>query len=284
MAHVRVARLGCGVVVDVDDIVQHANGRADGLGDERLVELAILQVRHEVHRAEVANGGFLGGGIQQNFRTKIRAVHHAAMILRRTEVRGVLERDPRMARFEEHHQHLAPQILRLYFLEELNLARSRQRLVLFISLFKCSAIQVVQIRHVARAKERPLAMLLHAFHEQVRNPVGRVHVVRASAVVAGIAAQVEEILNVQVPRLEVRAHRAFALAALVHGDRCIVGDFQKRNHALAFAVGALNVRAGSADVRPVIPQPAGPFGKLGVVAHHLEDVVEIIVDRAEVAR
>ena len=113
VAHIRRARLGRGVVVDVDHVVQHTDGRAHGAGDEFLIEFAVLDMRGEIHRAEIAHRGFFGAGVEQNFRAKIRAVHHTHVILRRAHIRGILERDPRMPRFEKAHQHFAPEIFRL---------------------------------------------------------------------------------------------------------------------------------------------------------------------------
>ena len=79
----------------------------------------------------------------------------------------------------------------------------------------------MEIRHVGRREQRPVAAFDDALHEQVGNPVGRVHVVRTAAIVAGVLPQLEEFLDVEVPRLEVRAHGALALAAVMReaGDR-----------------------------------------------------------------
>src|SRR6476620_5131362 len=82
----------------------------------------------------------------------------------------------------------------------------------------------------------PRAAFHHALHEQVWNPVRRVHVVRAAAVVARVLAQLEELLDVVVPRLEVRADGALPFSPLVDRDGRVVDDLQERDHALALAV------------------------------------------------
>ena len=64
---------------------------------------------------------------------------------------------------------------------------------------------------------------------------------RAAAVVAGVLAKLEELLDVEMPSFEVRADRALPLAALVHGDRRVVHDFEERHHTLRLAVRALDV-------------------------------------------
>lgn len=142
----------------------------------------------------------------------------------------------------------------------------------------------MQVRAGGRREQRPFATLHHALHEQVRDPVGRVHVVRAAAVVAGVLAQLQEFLDVQVPRLQVRAHRALALAALVHGHGRVVDHLQERHHALALAVGALDVRAQRAHVGPVVAQTAGELGQQRVFLERLVDAVQVVRHRGQVAR
>ena len=97
--------------------------------------------------------------------------------------------------------------------------------------------------------QRPHLVGLDPAHELVRDPVGQVQVVRAAGVLAGVVAQLEELLDVRVPRLEVDAGRALAPAALVdRGDRR-VERAQERHDAVGLAVGA-------ADQRAARPRPA----------------------------
>jgi hypothetical protein len=83
--------------------------------------------------------------------------------------------------------------------------------------------------------------------------------VGAAAVVAGVLAQFQEFLDVHVPGFQEGAHRALALAALVHRDGGVVGHFQEGHDALRFAVGALDVGAQAAHRGPVVAQAAGVF-------------------------
>jgi hypothetical protein len=85
----------------------------------------------------------------------------------------------------------------------------------------------VQVGRVVGAEEGPVALLPDPLHEQVGDPVGRVHVVGAAALVAGVLAQVEEVLDVEVPGLEVGAHGALALAALVDATAVSLATLRK---------------------------------------------------------
>ena len=136
---------------------------------------------------------------------------------------------------------------------------------------------------VRRGEQGPLAVFHHPLHEQVRHPVGRVHVVGAAAVVAGVLAQLQELLDVQMPGLEVGAHRALALAALIDRHRRVVHHFQERHDALGLAVGALDVGAERPHRGPVVAQPAGELGQQRVFLDGVVDAVQVVGDRGQVA-
>jgi hypothetical protein len=118
-------------------------------------------------------------------------------------------------------------------LEQGHLAAAGELFVFLVALLEGAPVQIVQVGHLVGREQRPLGVFEHALHEQVGNPVGRVHVVGAAAVVAGVLAQLEELFDVEVPGLEVGAHGALALAALVHGHGGVVHHLQERHHALA---------------------------------------------------
>ena len=240
-------------------------------------------VRDQVDRAEVADRDLVVRGVERDLGAQVGAVHHADVLLRGAQVAGILERDPGMPGLEQHRQHLAPQVHRRHLLEQLQLAARRLVLVAQVGLLEGLAELVVQVRRVGGREQRPLAVFHHALHEQVRNPVGRVHVVGAAAVVAGVLAQLEEFLDVEVPGLEVGADRALALAALVDRDRGVVHHLQERHHALRLAVGALDVGAQRAHRRPVVAQAAGVLGEQRVFLDRVVDAVEVVGHRGQVA-
>ena len=86
----------------------------------------------------------------------------------------------------------------------------------------------------------------------------------ATAVVAGVLAQLEEVEDVVVPGLKVGTTGSTALAALVHRDELVVVQLEERNDALALAVGALDVAAGAADCGPAPAEAASPFGEVSI--------------------
>jgi hypothetical protein len=53
------------------------------------------------------------------------------------------------------------------------------------------------------------------------------------AVVTGVLAQLQELLDVEMPRLEVRAHGALALAPWFTATAVSFTTFEERHHALA---------------------------------------------------
>ncbi len=280
--HVGVARLPDRVVIDVDHVVEHAHGRGHGLLELALVDLSVLEVAGQVDGAQVADGDLAVVGIQRDLGAQVGRVHHAHVLLRRAHVAGILESDPGVAGFEQHRQHLAPQVDGSHLLVQLEFAARRLRLVLHVGLFKVLAEAVVQVGAGGGREQGPLAVFHHALHEQVGDPVGRVHVVGAAAVVTGVLAQLQEFLDVQVPRFQVGADGALALAALVHRDGGVVDDLQERHHALALAVGALDVRTQRAHPRPVIAQAAGELGQQRVLLDGFVDAVQVVRHGGEV--
>ena len=71
MAGVRGLRFGRRVEVDVHDVVQHPHGGLDGFGQQRFVEAVGVGVGPEVQGTQVADGGFFGAGVQEDFGAEV---------------------------------------------------------------------------------------------------------------------------------------------------------------------------------------------------------------------
>ena len=239
-----------GVEVDVDDVVEGADGDGDGFLEHLVIERAVTgDVGIEDDGAEVADGGFVGGGVERDLGAEVAGVDDAAVVLRGADVAGVFEGDPWVASFEDHLEHGFPE------LEGGERARpdfaiGGHLLVFAIALLESGAVEVVEIGDFVGAEERPGAAFFHAFHEEVGNPVGGVHVVAAAAFVTGVFPEIEEVLDVVVPGFEVGATGAAAFSALVDGDELVVVEFEEGDDALRLAIGALDVAAGAADGGP----------------------------------
>lgn len=99
------------VEVDVDDVIQGADGDVDGFTKHIEVEGAVVfDMSIEDDRAEVADGGFVFGGIEGDFRAEVRGVDDSGVILRGAEVAGIFEGDPGMAGFKNHFEHGLPEV------------------------------------------------------------------------------------------------------------------------------------------------------------------------------
>ena len=107
---------------------------------------------------------------------------------------------------------------------------------------------------------------------------------RAPTLVAGVLAQLQELLDVEVPRFEVAADGSLALAALVHGDRGVIDDLQERHHTLAFAIGPLDMAAQGTHGRPVVAKATRVFGEQGVFLDRFVNAVEVVLYGRQVAR
>ena len=281
---VRITRLRHRVVVDVDHVIEHAHGHVDGALELGGVQLAVHDVVRQVDRAQVADRDFILVGVQGDLGAQVRAVNHAHVLLRAAQVARVFEGQPRVAGFKQHGQHFAPQVFGLDGLEQLDLARVLgQGFVVLVTLFEGFASQVVQVRYFGGREQGPLAVIEDALHEQVRDPVGGVHVVGTTTVITGVLAQLDELFDVHVPGFKVSAHGALALATLVHGDGGVVHHLEEWHHALGFAVGALDPRAERAYRGPVVAQAACEFGQHGVVVDRVVNARQVVRHGGQVA-
>ena len=94
----------------------------------------------------------------------------------------------------------------------------------------------MQIRDIGWGKQGPAAFFHHPAHEQIGNPVGGVHVMGAAAVIAGVFAQLQKLLDVEMPCFQIGTDRALALAALVDCHGRVIDHFEKGNNPLRLAV------------------------------------------------
>ena len=169
-------------------------------------------------------------------------------------LRLVLEGHPAVAGLRQRSHHPRVQLARLDRLASpgpaLRPARRRARTPRRTGRASCGT--------VLRIEQRPVAVRLDALHEQVGDPVGEVEVVRAARLVAGVVAQLEELLDVGVPRLQVHAGRALALAALVHRRHRGIERLQPRHDAVAsgrwWSRSASRASARGGRPRPMPPE------------------------------
>ena len=274
---------GDGVVVQVDDPVELPHR-----GARRLTQLLPVErhparvirerVAREVDGAQVADGRLLVVRHLEDLGAQVGQVHDAAghRGLVAGLVRLVLERHPPVARLGERPHHASVELA--------GLERPRREplgLGLEVGALELLAVQVRQVGDALGVEQGPGAIGLHALHEEVRHPVGQVQVVGAPRLVAGVVAQLEELLQVRVPRLQVHAARALALAALVHRRHGRVQRLEPRDDAVAVAVGAGDERAARAHAVVGEPDAARELREHGHVGVALVDGAEVVLGRVE---
>ena len=108
----------------------------------------------------------------------------------------------------------------------------------------------MKIRHLIGTKQRPVFSGLHSLHEKVRDPIRRIHVVCTPAVIACVLAQLKKIRDINMPALQISTAGTPPLTTLIDGNKLIIMQLQKRNHALAFTVGAVDMAAGATHSCP----------------------------------
>ena len=175
-----------GVEVDVDDVIEHADGDADGLAELGVVDAAgVVEVAVDEDGAEVADGGFVSGGVEGDLGAEVAAVDDAGVVLGASDVAGVFEGDPGVAGLEDGFEHLFPEVDGGDLAAE-DFAGLGECLVFDVAFFKGGAVELVEVGDFVGAEEGPGFTGLHAFHEEVGDPVGGVEVVGAAALVTGV--------------------------------------------------------------------------------------------------
>src|SRR4051794_35702696 len=91
MLQIGIARFGDSIEIDINDIVQHAHRYAYGSLELGGIELAVMDVRCQVDRTQVAHSDFVIVGVQGYLGAKIGAMDYPNMVLRRTDIAGILE-------------------------------------------------------------------------------------------------------------------------------------------------------------------------------------------------
>ena len=104
---------------------------------------------------------------------------------------------------------------------------------------------------------------------------------RPLRLVAGVVAELEELLDVGVPRLEVDAAGALSLAALVHRGHRRVERLQPRHDPVGVSVRALDERAARADAVVREPDASRELREQRDVGVALVDVLEVVLRRVE---
>ena len=246
-----------------------------------MVDLAVfLKVVVDEDGAEVADGGFVCGGVQGDLGAEVAAVDDADVILGAADVAGVFEGDPGVAGLKDGFEHALPEVDGGDLAAE-DFAGFGFGFILGVAFFEGGAEEVVQIGDFVGAEKGPVFPGFHAFHEEVGDPVRGVEVVGAAAVVTGVDAKLQEVFDVVVPDFEVGAAGATAFAALVDGDELVVVKFEEGDDALGLAIGAFDVAAGAANGGPGAAEAAGPLreeGVFGDAANHdgLDAVIHLV--------
>ena len=244
VAHVGIARLRNGVVVAVDDAVEVLRDLVGDLEQLLVVERSVVDVFRQSEGGEVAYRHFVWSGVLDDFRAEVGRTNGTEVLLVGLAVRSVLVEHVRCASLDLRFEDFEPQILRLD-----GLAAFAFCFVLRVELLECGAVVVGQARAFVGTHQGPFPVFFHTLHEQVRNPQGVEQIACALLFLTVVLLQVEEVVDVGVPWLDVNSERTLSLStALVNVAGGVVEHTQHRNNAVGRAVGSFDVRACGADV------------------------------------
>lgn len=147
----------------------------------------------------------------------------------------------------------------------------------FVKSLKFFAVGISQARGLVRAEKRPIAIGLNTLHEEIRRPESIEQVTRADLLLAVVLAEIQELKDVGVPRLQVDSKGTRALVAtLVHVPGRVVVHPEHRHDAIRRPVGSSNVRAGGSNSVDVEANPTGRLGDHGTCLQGVVDALNAI--------
>ena len=92
MLQVGMTSFGDGVVVDIDDVIEHAHRGLDGSAQFVMIQCIaraavsihsnLVQMREQIDRPEIAHGDFSRAGIECDLGAEVAGMHHPDMLLR----------------------------------------------------------------------------------------------------------------------------------------------------------------------------------------------------------
>mmetsp|Transcript_15377 Transcript_15377/g.34459 ORF Transcript_15377/g.34459 Transcript_15377/m.34459 type:complete len:235 (+) Transcript_15377:1377-2081(+) len=120
---------------------------------------------------------------------------------------------------------------------------------------------VGQPRALVGTHQAPILIRFHSVHKQVADPEGIKKVPCAIFIFSVVLSQIEERVNVRVPRFQIHRDGSLPFAtSLIDIPRGIVVHPQHRNDPVRSTVGAANVRVGRANIGDVQTDTTGVFG------------------------
>ena len=244
VAHIGIACLRNGIVVAVDDAVEVLRDLVGDLEQLLVVERSVVDVLRQSEGGEVAHRYFVWRRVLDDLRAEVGRTDGAEVLLVGLAVRSVLVQHVRRAGLDLRFEDFEPQVLRLD-----GLAAFAFGFVFRVELFERCAVVVSQPWAFVWAHQGPITVLFHTLHEQVRNPKGVEQIACALLFLTVVLLEIEKVVDVGVPGLDVNGKRTLALSAsLINVTGGVVEHAQHRNNAVGRAVGSFDVRARGADV------------------------------------
>ena len=302
-------------LVEIDHVVEHAHLDRDQALEHVGDQVALALLRHhgaaQVHRRQVADdevAGLLGGDdliagddllhhlrrahVLQDLGAEVRRVHAADVLVRVLPVHLVAVEHEGIPGLELRDHDPLEDVDRLdrlaadalvgdHLLVALAEAAVGVALLLVEEILQVEALHAMDL---VRVEQVPVAATLDRFHEEIGDADRGEHVVRAQALVTVVEPQVEEVLDVAVPHVEIHRDRALALAQLVHRHGGVVELLDPRHHAARGIGHAADGRTAGAHVAHVRAHAAAALGDAGDVGVGVVDALQAVVDGVDEAR
>lgn len=272
MTEVGVTALLRGLLILVNHDVQIAREHCGDLAKSLKVELAVADKPRQADGSQIADRGLIGSRVLDDLRTQITRLDRTQVLLIRLRVGCVLLEKLRTPRLDLRVQDHLPNLLCRH-----RLASTTLLLLLGVEILEDLSMAIRKTRSLIRREERPLTVVLHALHEEIRNPHAVKEITRALLFGTLVELHTKKVLDIAMPGLQIDRKGARPLASLVDLTSRVVEHTEHRHDSSRLAIGALNLGILATDVVNAESDATRPLRDLGAIPKGLVDTLNTVV-------
>ena len=118
-----------------------------------------------------------------------------------------------------------------------------------VKFLKLGTVTLRETRALVGAHKSPVLISLDSLHEEVRNPKGVEEITGSVLLITVVFSELEEVVDISMPRLEVDSKGAFTLATTLVDVTCsVIVNLEHGDETITISIGAANVTFACTDI------------------------------------
>ncbi len=135
-------------------------------------------------------------------------------------------------------------------------------------------MNIFQPRTFIRTHQRPISMILHSFHKQIRNPKGIEQIPRSLILIPMILPQIQKRKDIRMPWFQIRRNTSLPLPpSLIDIPRCIIKHPQHGHNPITRPIRSSDVGLRGTDIGNRHPNPSCIFTNHCTVFQRIVDPI-----------